>query len=64
MQLNKKRDLRRRIQVDNGLEFISKRLDQWVHFNRVELGLYQARETIRQWDYGGLQRTVTPAVLK
>ena len=36
-QLSKKRDLPKRIQVDNGPEFISKRLDQWAYFNRVEL---------------------------
>jgi len=36
-RLSKKRDLPKRIQVDNGPEFISKRLDQWAYFNRVEL---------------------------
>ena len=36
-QLSKSRDLPKRIQVDNGPEFISKRLDQWAYFNRVEL---------------------------
>jgi putative transposase len=36
-QLSKSRDLPERIQVDNGPEFISKRLDQWAYFNRVEL---------------------------
>ena len=36
-QLSKQRDLPGRIQVDNGPEFISKRLDQWAYFNGVEL---------------------------
>ena len=36
-RLSKKRDLPKRIQVDNGPEFISKRLDQWAYFQRVEL---------------------------
>jgi len=36
-QLSKQRVLPRRIQVDNGPEFISKRLDQWAYFNGVEL---------------------------
>ena len=36
-QLSKSRDLPKRIQVDNGPEFISKRLDQWAYFNHVEL---------------------------
>jgi len=36
-RLSKKRDLPKKIQVDNGPEFISKRLDQWAYFNRVEL---------------------------
>ena len=36
-RLSKSRDLPRRIQVDNGPEFISKRLDQWAYFNRIEL---------------------------
>lgn len=36
-QLSKQRDLPGRIQVDNGPEFISKRLDQWAYFNHVEL---------------------------
>ena len=36
-QLGKSRDLPQRIQVDNGPEFISKRLDQWAYFNGVEL---------------------------
>ena len=35
--LSKNRDLPKRIQVDNGPEFISKRLDQWAYFNGVEL---------------------------
>ena len=35
--LSKSRDLPKRIQVDNGPEFISKRLDQWAYFNGVEL---------------------------
>jgi putative transposase len=35
--LSKERDLPKRIQVDNGPEFTSKRLDQWAYFNRVEL---------------------------
>jgi putative transposase len=36
-QLSKQRDLPGRIQVDNGPEFVSKRLDQWAYFNGVEL---------------------------
>jgi len=36
-RLSKQRDLPKRIQVDNGPEFISKRLDQWAYFNGVEL---------------------------
>jgi len=36
-RLSKSRDLPKRIQVDNGPEFISRRLDQWAYFNRVEL---------------------------
>lgn len=36
-QLSKRRDLPKRIQVDNGPEFTSKRLDQWAYFNGVEL---------------------------
>ena len=36
-KLGKLRDLPKRIQVDNGPEFISKRLDQWAYFNGVEL---------------------------
>ena len=36
-RLSKSRDLPKRIQVDNGPEFISKRLDQWAYFNRIEL---------------------------
>jgi putative transposase len=36
-QLSKSRDLPKRIQVDNGPEFISRRLDQWAYFNRIEL---------------------------
>ena len=36
-QLSKDRDLPKRIQVDNGPEFISKGLDQWAYFNGVEL---------------------------
>lgn len=36
-QLSKQRNLPKRIQVDNGPEFISKRLDQWAYFNGVEL---------------------------
>ena len=36
-RLSKPRDLPKRIQVDNGPEFISRRLDQWAYFNRVEL---------------------------
>ena len=36
-RLSKLRDLPKRIQVDNGPEFISKRLDQWAYFNRVDL---------------------------
>ncbi len=36
-RLSKQRDLPKRVQVDNGPEFISKRLDQWAYFNRVEL---------------------------
>jgi putative transposase len=36
-KLGKLRDLPKRIQVDNGPEFISKRLDQWAYFNRIEL---------------------------
>ena len=37
MQLSKQRNLPGRIQVDNGPEFISKRLDQWAYFNGVEM---------------------------
>ncbi len=37
MRLSKHRDLPKRIQVDNGPEFISKRLDLWAYFNRVDL---------------------------
>jgi len=36
-RLSKLRDLPKRVQVDNGPEFISKRLDQWAYFNGVEL---------------------------
>jgi putative transposase len=36
-RLSKQRELSKRIQVDNGPEFISKRLDQWAYFNGVEL---------------------------
>jgi putative transposase len=36
-KLGKLRELPKRIQVDNGPEFISKRLDQWAYFNRIEL---------------------------
>jgi len=36
-RLSKQRSLPRTIQVDNGPEFISKRLDQWAYFNGVEL---------------------------
>ena len=36
-RLSKSRDLPKKIQVDNGPEFISKRLDQWAYFNGVEL---------------------------
>ena len=36
-QLSKQRNLPGRIQVDNGPEFISKRLDQWAYFNGVAL---------------------------
>jgi len=36
-RLSKSRDLPKRIRVDNGPEFISKRLDQWAYFHRVEL---------------------------
>ncbi|MFC1969344.1 DDE-type integrase/transposase/recombinase [Chloroflexota bacterium] len=36
-RLSKSRDLPKRIQVDNGPEFISKRLDQWAYFNRIAL---------------------------
>ena len=36
-QLSKSRDLPKKIQVDNGPEFISKRLDQWAYFNGVKL---------------------------
>lgn len=36
-RLSKQQDLPKRIQVDNGPEFISKRLDQWAYFNGVEL---------------------------
>jgi len=36
-RLSKKWDLPKRIQVDNGPEFISKRLDQWAYFNRIDL---------------------------
>ena len=37
MQLGKERGLPRTIRVDNGPEFISKRLDQWAYLNGVEL---------------------------
>ena len=37
MRLSKSRDLPKRIQVDNGPEFTSTRLDQWAYFNGVEL---------------------------
>ena len=36
-RLSKSRDLPKRIRVDNGPEFISKILDQWAYYNRVEL---------------------------
>ncbi len=36
-RLSKNRDLPKKIQVDNGPEFISKRLDQWAYSNGVEL---------------------------
>jgi putative transposase len=36
-KLGKLRGLPKRIQVDNGPEFISKRLDQWAYFNGVAL---------------------------
>jgi putative transposase len=36
-RLSKQRELPGRIKVDNGPEFISKRLDQWAYFNGVEL---------------------------
>jgi putative transposase len=36
-RLSKSRGLPKRIQVDNGPEFISKRMDQWAYFNGVEL---------------------------
>ena len=36
-QLSESRGLPDKIQVDNGPEFISKRLDQWAYFNGVEL---------------------------
>jgi putative transposase len=36
-RLSRQRSLPGRIQVDNGPEFISKRLDQWAYFNGVEL---------------------------
>ena len=36
-KLGKLRALPRRIQMDNGPEFISKMLDQWAYFNGVEL---------------------------
>ena len=36
-RLSKQRNLPKTIQVDNGPEFISKRLDQWAYFNGVEL---------------------------
>ena len=35
--LKEQRRLPRAIQVDNGPEFTSKRLDQWAYLNRVEL---------------------------
>jgi putative transposase len=37
MQLGKERGLPKTIRVDNGPEFISKRLDQWAYLNGVEL---------------------------
>jgi len=37
MQLGKERGLPRTIRVDNGPEFISKRLDQWAYLNGVAL---------------------------
>jgi len=37
MQLSEERILPRVIRVDNGPEFISKRLDQWAYLNDVEL---------------------------
>ena len=37
MQLGKERGLPKTIRVDNGSEFISKRLDQWAYLNGVEL---------------------------
>jgi putative transposase len=37
MRLGEERNLPRTIRVDNGPEFISKRLDQWAYLNKVEL---------------------------
>ena len=37
MQLGEERSMPRTIRVDNGPEFISKRLDQWAYLNKVEL---------------------------
>lgn len=37
MRLGEKRNLPKIIRVDNGPEFISKRLDQWAYLNGVEL---------------------------
>jgi putative transposase len=37
MRLGEERSMPRTIRVDNGPEFISKRLDQWAYLNKVEL---------------------------
>ena len=37
MRLGEERSLPRAIRVDNGPQFISKRLDQWAYLNGVEL---------------------------
>jgi putative transposase len=50
-QLSKQRGLSGRIQVDNGPEFISKRLDQWAYFNGVELDFIRPGKPA---DNGGL----------
>ena len=43
MQVGLEQGLARKIQVDNGPEFTSKKLDQWAYLNRVELDFSRAR---------------------